>query len=78
MTELLTAIGALVALFAGVATAIWRARTTGRAQGRAQANTEAMRDAQERTERGRQAVQTGRASGGTPDERLRRNDGRWN
>lgn len=77
MNEMLTGIGALLALLAGVAAALWRARTQGRRQGRAQANEEALRDAHERTARGRATVSQGRASGGTPDERLRRNDGAW-
>jgi hypothetical protein len=36
------------------------------------------RDALDRTEAGRQAVQSGRDSGLSPDDRLRRNDGQWN
>lgn len=34
-------------------------------------------DTIKRTERGREAVQRGRDSGGTPADRLRDNDGRW-
>ena len=76
-TELLTGVGAALAVVAGVAAALWRAKRKGRSEGRAEAETEAMRDAQERTERGRDAVSRGRASGASADERLRRNDDSW-
>ena len=46
-------------------------------QGRAERDREALEDAVERRQRGREAVQDGRDSGLAPDERLRRNDGRW-
>ena len=52
-------------------------RRLGQQEGKSQVQVEAARDVQNRTEKGRQAVQTGRDSGGTPDERLRRNDGNW-
>lgn len=48
----------------------------GRAQGRTDAAQEALQDEHERMEAGRDAVRDGRDAG-TPDERLRRNDGRW-
>jgi hypothetical protein len=48
----------------------------GRAAGRADAQTEALEDDARRMEAGRAAVRDGRDAG-TPDERLRRNDGQW-
>lgn len=47
----------------------------GKSVGKKGAENDAMRDAGERTERGRDAVRTGR--GDDPSERLRRNDGKW-
>lgn len=76
LTDILTALGALVTGLVAIAAAIWRARTKGRREGRETAQTEAMRDAAERVEKGRAAVQRGRGAG-DPDERLRRNDGQW-
>jgi hypothetical protein len=75
--SLLTAGGAVLALLAGVVAALWRARAKGRREGRETAQTEGLRDAAERMEKGRQAVQRGRDSGSTPADRLRRNDGDW-
>ena len=77
MNELLTGVGALLAVLAGAAAALWRAKRKWRAEGRAEAEKEAMRDAQERTDRGREAVSRGRASGASADERLHRNDPHW-
>jgi hypothetical protein len=45
-------------------------------QGRREAEAEAVKDAAERVDKGRAAVADGRERG-SPDERLRRNDGRW-
>ena len=53
--------------------AFWRGRSAGR-QG---VQNEQARDTLDAIERGRDAVRDGRAGGGTPDERLRQNDGRW-
>ena len=53
--------------------AFWRGRSAGR-QG---AQNERAKDTLDAIERGRDAVRDGRAGGGTPDERLRQNDGRW-
>ena len=70
MIDLLISIGAII-----VAAAL--AYLGG--QRRGTQNEKAKRDAEtlERLERGRDAVRDGRAGGGTPDERLRQNDGRW-
>ena len=81
MTDILGALfGPLGGIIAGGA-ALVIALLFGRWQGgkRAQDGQErkAMQDATERQDRGRQAVRDGRDSGGDPDERLRRNDGRW-
>jgi hypothetical protein len=67
---------ALGALAAAVVSALFLTRRNGRKEGREQAQMEALKDAQERTERGREAVVRGR-SAGTPDQRLRDNDGKW-
>ena len=62
---------------AGVAglLALWRAFASGKKAGKQQVENEVMRDAQERVERGRQAV---REAGDAFDpEQLRRNDDKW-
>ena len=46
-----------------------------RSQGRSEAEQEAQDETQRRVEKGRKAVRDGR--GDDPDERLRRNDGKW-
>jgi hypothetical protein len=76
-TDLIAAGLALLGGLAAIAIAMWRQRTKGREEGRDTAQTEALKDAAKRTEQGRQAVQRGRASGGDPADRLRRNDGQW-
>jgi hypothetical protein len=73
MTDLLTLIlGALAGLIALVVT-YWR----GRSDGRTKSQSEALKDAVDRTEQGRAAVRDGRASGDSPVDRLRKNDGKW-
>jgi len=47
----------------------------GRSAGRREAERKALRDDAERMEKGRQRVARGRSD--SPDDRLRRNDGRW-
>lgn len=76
MIDLLTALMGIAALVASVIGALFFNRRKGRKEGREQAQMEALKDAQERTERGREAVVRGR-SAGTPDQRLRDNDGKW-
>ncbi len=72
--------GPLGALGAAVVAALaWfldrrRQRSKGRSEGRTEAQTEAMKDANERVQKGRDAVRDGR--GDDPAERLRRNDGK--
>lgn len=66
----------IVALAAGaVALAVMRAMW--RREAVRDAVTEGLQDANERMERGRHAVQDGRDSGLSPDERVRRNDDQW-
>ena len=50
---------------------------TGRSKGKKDEQNKAMRQTQERVEKGRDAVRDGRASGDSPAERLRGNDGQW-
>jgi hypothetical protein len=49
----------------------------GRRSGKEDLRNERAGDTLDALEQGRDAVQAGRDSGGTPDERLRQNDGRW-
>jgi hypothetical protein len=53
----------------------WKGRAD-KAAGRAEQRADDARKAAERVEKGRQAVAAGRDAG-TPDQRLRDNDGRW-
>jgi hypothetical protein len=76
MTDLLTALMGIAALVASVIGALVFNRRKGRKEGHERAQTEALKDAQERMERGRDAVSRGR-DGGSPADRLRRNDGQW-
>jgi hypothetical protein len=73
-------LGPLGGLLAGIV-AVLGAWLVGKRQGaqsaRVAAEMEGLRDATERQDRGRQAVQDGRDSGLSPDDRLRRNDGDW-
>lgn len=64
--------GALLAIFAAVAAVVGGAWLRGRSSQRTQSERETSR----RVQQGQSAVQEGRAQG-TPDERLRRNDGAW-
>jgi len=49
----------------------------GRRDARAAQQLKDLKDAAKRTDAGRQALQRGRDSGASPDQRLRNNDGRW-
>jgi len=73
---ILLILGGAGTILAAIIAATWRGKSKGRAEERARAQTEALKDAQERMERGRQAVSRGR-DGSTPADRLRRNDGKW-
>ena len=77
MNDLLLWFGGGAIIVAGWLFDRMRQRRLGQQEGKSQIQAETAQDVQNRTEKGRQAVQTGRASGGTPDERLRRNDGDW-
>lgn len=77
MNELLTQLAVLLGALVGLGLMLWWQRQKGREDAGKDIEREVLRDVQERTERGREAVSTGRASGATPDERLRRNDGAW-
>lgn len=48
---------------------------SGKSSGKKGAQNDAMRDTQDRTQKGREALRAGR--GDDPSERLRRNDGKW-
>lgn len=69
---LVAALGALGCVVLG---RIW-GRGEGKREGKREAERDAMEDRNERVERGRDSVRTGRGFG-DPAERLRRNDGRW-
>lgn len=71
--DLLTIIGGALA---GVASLVL-ALVLNRLIGRSEARTEALKDAVKRTEQGRASVRDGRASGDSPVDRVRRNDGQW-
>jgi len=73
MTELYLWLGGLLAALVS----IFAYGRSQKSKGRKEAESDAIRDAQERIERGRKAVNDGRASGNEPDQRLRDNDGRW-
>lgn len=66
--------GALAALAVVGAVSMALARRDARV--RREVEAEGIKDAAKRVEAGRAAVADGRDSG-TPDERVRRNDGRW-
>ena len=65
--------GALLAIIAGAAAVVvgawWRGKQAG--------EDARARDTLERIDEGRKAVSESRDAGGTPDERVRRNDGEW-
>ncbi len=70
----------ITAILGGVAAALLAiigALFKGKRDGYQKAKGNAAIQDQKAQERGRKAVSDGRRSGNTPDERLRRNDGRW-
>jgi hypothetical protein len=76
-TDILTALGALLAGLVAIGLALYRARLRGLRDGRTDAINEGLRDAAKRMDAGRAAVQRGRDSGGDVDSRLRANDDAW-
>ena len=70
MIELIGMIGAAVLAAVG-------AYFAGRQSGKQGQRNEQMRDTAQRQQAGREAVRNGRASGDSPDQRLRDNDGHW-
>jgi len=71
MIDLLISIGTVGAV--GLAVGWWGGQMRGKANERAKRDAETL----EGLERGREAIGHGRASGATPDERLRLNDSQW-
>jgi len=65
------------AIIASAIGAVLVAYFRGKSEGKKGAQYDALKDTQERIENGRDAVRDGRASGDTPADRLRSNDGRW-
>ena len=70
-----TKLGRAAALALAVLAALGLARSKWRSQGRSEAEQEAQDETQRRVEKGRKAVRDGR--GDDPDERVRRNNGKW-
>ncbi|HEV8033409.1 hypothetical protein [Yoonia sp.] len=71
-----TILGPLGGTLAGLG-AVIAALVLGRWQGAKSERNKRNADEIKAQERGRQAVRDGRASGNTPDERVRNNDGMW-
>jgi len=76
MTGLLLWIIGAVAAVAGGVVGRWLGRAEGKRVGKLEVERDAMADKNKRMESGRSAVGDGRDAG-TPDDRLRRNDGAW-
>ena len=76
MTGILTWIVGGVSVVIGMFLGRWLNRADAERAGRNDAYREALRDEKERADAGRKAVAEGRDAG-TPDDRLRRNDGSW-
>ena len=70
-------IGAAMAGLAAVAGWIWAQLRKERKRGAEQQRASDAKETIKRVERGQQAVTRGRASGDSPADRLRRNDGKW-
>jgi hypothetical protein len=73
----MTRIKTWLAVAGAVVLAVVAAFFRGRSAGREGLKDEQAGDTLDRLEKGREAVQRGRDGGGTPDERVRQNDGRW-
>ena len=76
MTGILLGIIGAVAAVGGLILGRWMGRAEGKRAGRNAAYREALLDEKDRFDEGRTAVAKGRDAG-TPDDRLRRNDGAW-
>lgn len=77
MTDIIAAIVAIIAAIGGLAVgSIW-GRIKGERTGWQAANTQRMQENAKKMEQGREAVGDGRASGDSPDDRVRKNDGAW-
>lgn len=66
-------IGGAVALLGFV----WGLFAKGRRAGKEEIAHDTLKDSAERQDKGRKAVRDGRASGGSPDDRVRANDDQW-
>lgn len=82
MTAWLLGLPARLRLWAGLALAavgaVLAAYLLGRRDQSARDASQRAQDTLDAQERGRQAVARGQASGDTPDQRVRGNDGAWN
>jgi uncharacterized membrane-anchored protein YhcB (DUF1043 family) len=76
MADLLIWLFAALGAVGGVVLGRVWGRVDGKREGKREAERDATEDRNERIERGRDAVRTGRGIG-DPADRLRRNDGRW-
>ena len=63
----------ILALAFGIATVFFAGMRTGASKEKDKRNADELKS----LEKGRKAVRDGRASGKSPDERVRRNDGMW-
>lgn len=73
----MTRIKAWMAVAGALVLAVVAAFFGGRKSGREDLRNEQAGDTLDAIKRGREAVQDGRDSGASPDDRLRQNDGRW-
>jgi hypothetical protein len=76
MADILIWLIAAVGAFGGVVLGRLWGRAEGKRVGKLEGERDAVADENERTERGRKAVQVGRGSG-DPAHRLHNNDARW-
>ena len=77
MTDIIAAALAILAALGGAFIGQLWGRVKGERAGWQAANAERMRENAERMQKGREAVGDGRASGDSPDDRVRKNDGAW-
>ena len=73
----MTRIKAWLAVAGAIVLAVAAAFFGGRKAGKEGLRNEQAGDTLDAIKRGREAVQAGRDSGATPDDRVRQNDGRW-